>query len=701
MVNWNCLNGIQDSNEMYDKIEQIITNIYNNNKTLRKCQCSNNRMRNEWMTKELLELIKKKNNLWVKITKFETPPLELVEEYREMKKIVRKEVQENKQKFYNNYFTTNSKDSHKIWTKINSLIGNKNKKDNIDSLLMDTFKREKTKTTCQKFVNNFMEQVPKLRRNYKRDKRRQNLKLRQNVISSINSMSILHASPNDIQEILNKIKTKKATGYDGFQMDHFIKTKENTCKFMAKLINVIIETEVWPDKLKKQVLRPIYKKGDKNNLNNYRPIALLPVLNKIVEKFFSTRVENFLNDFGMLNKFQFGYQRGIGTIDALHNINDNVVRALNEGKHVGAIMIDLQKAFDTLEKNTILEKLNKHGIRGKILNILNSYLTNRKCSVKINDEFSEWKNVNYGVPQGSILGPLMFLIYINDIQEIAWNTYITLYADDIFLLSIHNDEKTMIRNLQTDFNKICQYLTENDLYMSIEKTCFMNIKTSHMKLVNEDNMKIIAHDTDCTNHNGCICKTISKVKQAKYLGIELDNTWKFYNHIDNLTTRMRKVIPTFYRLKNLLNVKNKRQIFEALIMSICRYGCTIYGTTSNGLIKRIQQILNKAIKVLFNQDRQIKKTNTILKEQKILTFKQMMDYATLIHNYNKSTFKIPISRQIRHNNNWLLEPFCRNSYGKRNQAFVIPHTFNKLPTHLRKFTNIYKAKKEIKKWLIT
>lgn len=660
-------------------------------------------MRNEWMTEELMNLINKKNDLWIKITKHSNPTMEMLEEYKRMKKCVKVSINVTKQEFYNNYFTTHYKDSFKIWNKINSLIGKNNTKGNIDAQLKETFKNENTKTLCERFANNFNEQVPRLKQqfryNNKKMNQRKDIGTSKTRITSLKTISLLNITTLDVLDTLNALKLKKSAGYDGFQLEHFIKTKENTSKFMKILINSIIETEIWPDDLKRQVLRPIFKKGDKKDLNNYRPIALLPVLNKIVEKIFATRIENFLNKYCKLNVNQFGFRKGIGTVDALHSINNNITRALNEGKHVGAIMIDLQKAFDTLEKDIIIEKLYKHGIRGKMLNILISYLTKRLCSVKIENEMSDWVEVKYGVPQGSVLGPLLFLIFINDIQEIDTNTYITLYADDIFMLSINTDCYTMIHNLQQDFNNVNNYLSNNDLYLSSDKTCFMHIKTSHMNSADITNIKIIAHVLNCVNSNSCSCKPISNVKNAKYLGLEIDHNWKFYKHIDILTSRIRKTIPILYRIRTLLNNKNKRQLFESIILSVSRYACNIYGTTSCGLIDRIQILHNKAIKVLFNCNHKYKHASEIYKEQKLLTFRQIMEYNILTQNYFKPNFKIPNSRAIRNNNYWLKLPIWRNSYGKRGQVYTIPQTFNKLPSHLREIQNVNSVKKLIKNWI--
>jgi hypothetical protein len=444
-INWDFLKNYKDPNEMYKKIEETITDIYKNNRVVKRLKKTNNTMRNEWMNRSLQEKINQKNKLWSVISKLQPPTEEMINEYNNLKKVVKREVFQTKQEFYETFFSKNVKDSAKVWDKLNKLTSKNNaqKTRNIDTCINEAFKNEDSKILGEKFNKSFLSQVPNLQRTNQITKSKKLLntkKLKNTTASNPSSMLVLKPTAYDVTIILSKLKGKKSTGYDGFLLEHFINTSLNTGIFMSKLICSIIDTEIWPDNLKKQVLRPVYKKGDKKDCNNYRPIALLPVLNKIVEKFFAEQIEKFFKKFQLMNKQQYGYQKGIGTVDALHYINNNITRALNEGKFVGAILIDLQKAFDTLNKEILTEKLYKQGIRGKMLAILISYLTSRKCCVRINNENSDWSEVLHGVPQGSILGPLLFLIYVNDIKDIDWNTCVTLYADDIFMLSIHNEK---------------------------------------------------------------------------------------------------------------------------------------------------------------------------------------------------------------------------------------------------------------------
>ena len=180
-------------------------------------------------------------------------------------------------------------------------------------------------------------------------------------------MFVNDANPQVVKEILSNVKIKNSVGMDGFKIDHL--KIENTINFLCPLINSIIKSDVWPDKLKTQVLRPIYKKGDKLNLDNYRPIALQPAINKIIEKSFAMRIQNFLVRFNIITENQYGFQKNKGTGEAIKDLNDKVTTALDKGKYTGLILIDLQKAFDTISRKILLKKMELFGMRGKILQI--------------------------------------------------------------------------------------------------------------------------------------------------------------------------------------------------------------------------------------------------------------------------------------------------------------------------------------------
>lgn len=697
-INWNFMNILKDPNQIYTEIENKVTAIYENNKTIYKINKPVSRtFKNEWMTIDLLSKINRKNKLWSQISKLANPTKEQLERYKELNKDVKNNIKFEKQTHYKSFFNSNHNDSAKIWEKINLICGKNKEKLNIDEQIKKTFCNQNTDTICSNFADCYQQEVPKLKLAKKGSKPKNPHKRPYlNASKTENTIQILKPTLYDILRIINNMNIKKSCGHDGFFMDHFFQTKNQTAYFMHILISAIIETEIWPSNMKKQVLRPIYKKGDKQDHNNYRPIALLPVLNKIVEKFFATRIMNFLRKNNILNKHQFGFQQRKGTVDALKCINNNINRALHEGKHVGAVFIDLKKAFDTLDKEILFGKLYKYGVRGKFLNIMINYLTNRTSSVKIGDTYSKWKEVEYGVPQGSLLGPILFLIYINDIADYNFTSLLTLYADDVCMISINFNQETMIKNLQSDFNKINDYFTENELYISAEKTCFMHITTSHMT---KKHCSVSLHDINCSKNATCACKKLKQVTNTKYLGLEIDDNWKFYDHIENLITKIRQIIPSLYMIKDYINKTVKKTLYEAWILSKVRYACNIFGSTSTNLIDRLQRTINKAVKVLFGKSNG-KTTKEIYAENQLFTFRQLYTYTIITNNYFDFTYKTFNQRPSRTNNAWLQTPPWRNSYGKRVMAYVVPSLFNEIPSCLRNITSANTMRKHLKNWIL-
>ena len=205
---------------------------------------------------------------------------------------------------------------------------------------------------------------------------------------------------------------------------------------------------------------------------------------------------------------------------------------------------------------------------------------------------------------------------------------------------------------------------------------------------------------NCEKYGNCGCPVLKKVTECKYLGIIIDNVWKFKTHIHELITRLRKTLPVLYKVRTWLSKSTKINLFNAWIMSIMKYGCSIYGSTTKSTLERLQKLQNKAVKVLFGHYTN-KSTSQLYSENGIFTLNQLYTYEHITRNYFSNKHKIFNERNSRANNNWIKLPLWRNSYGKRNQDFVIPWIFNKIPLLLRNVQTVCKMKYEIKKWVLT
>ena len=244
-------------------------------------------------------------------------------------------------------------------------------------------------------------------------------------------------------------------------------------------------------------------------MKNYRPISVLPLFDKIFEQIVKTRLNDFLSKNNILSDSQFGFQNGKSTADAVLNLTDDIYSALKENKTCCTILLDLAKAFDTVDHSILLKKLDKIGIRGPLHKWFESYLKDRKQVVSIDNVRSEPANMAFGVPQGSVLGPILFLIFINDMPLSSRLFRYTLFADDTCLFMSHEDPKTLEDLVNSELENIDQWLIDNRLSLNVDKSCFL-LFTGKTRF--QQDFKICISD-----------KEVSRVSAAKYLGVHIDD----------------------------------------------------------------------------------------------------------------------------------------------------------------------------------
>ena len=251
-----------------------------------------------------------------------------------------------------------------------------------------------------------------------------------------------------------------------------------TAPYLASLFNICISSGDFPDILKIAKITPIYKKGDRENIENYRPISTLPVFGKIFEKIIYSRLYKFFSSQDTLDDAQFGFRQGHSTAHALQHSINIINDSHRQQKHVIGIFIDLSKAFDTLDHRILLDKLYNSGVRGIAHDLLSSYLTGRKQCTSFLGESSGFEGIEFGVPQGSVLGPLLFLVYINDIMNSLndENCKLVLYADDtnVFVIDICRDAAIAKANIV--LKRINDFMKSNLLHINLGKCCYMHFE---------------------------------------------------------------------------------------------------------------------------------------------------------------------------------------------------------------------------------
>ena len=242
---------------------------------------------------------------------------------------------------------------------------------------------------------------------------------------------------------------------------------------LTYITNLSLIQGIFPDELKKAKIIPLYKSNDPMLFNNYRPISLLPLFSKVLERIMYNRIIKFINKHKILYKYQFGFRKDHSTYMALIILIDKITSALDNGNFTIAVLIDFRKAFDTVDHEILLHKLHHYGIRGIAHDWLKSYLCDRQQQVTYNGASSSYKNINCGVPQGSILGPLLFIIYINDLSTVSNILTSVLFADDTTLIDSDKNLSTLVERFNKELENVVNWLNANRLSLNIDKTNFM------------------------------------------------------------------------------------------------------------------------------------------------------------------------------------------------------------------------------------
>ena len=340
---------------------------------------------------------------------------------------------------------------------------------------------------------------------------------------------------------------------------------------ITNLINQTLSTGKFPKLLKIAKISPIFKKGDDTLLSNYRPVSVLPSVSKVFEKVIYNQIYEYFTDKKLLYNSQYGFRKNHSTEYAAMELIDRVIKEMDLYKIPINIYLDLSKAFDTLDHNILLSKLSFYGINGRALELIKSYLSDRFQFVMFEDIRSNLMEIKCGVPQGSILGPLLFIIYMNDLQFSSTQFNMVIYADDTALCTTLNLDSTNQKKLNAELKLINQWLQINKLSLNVSKTKAMLFHTPQRK-VTYPTLKI-------DNHK------IEFVSKFNYLGIIIDENLNWNIHIETLTKKISKTIGIINKLKNQLPTETLLNIYNALVASYLNYGIVVWGWKLEKLLK--------------------------------------------------------------------------------------------------------------------
>ena len=354
---------------------------------------------------------------------------------------------------------------------------------------------------------------------------------------------------------------------------------------LTHVVNLSLKTGIVPSICKRARVAPIHKAGDKSNPNNYRPISILPFIGKIIEYFVSQQLTEYMEDNRLFSRHQFGFRKNHSTNYLMFDLIDEIYKSKSKCFKPGIIFLDIKKAFDTVNHDILLEKLKYYGIGGIVLIWFQNFLTNRYQCTKLNGNQSSFLAVLSGIPQGSILGPILFSIYINDINYACNLSTPYLFADDGALFFEDSCRNSFI-NMKIELLTIIKWLSANKLSFNADKTEFMIFDSADLN--HEDQIVVELNETSIT---------INECKQTKYLGLMLDCKLNFKSHIDYIKKKVMKRIGAMYRSKELLPVKYRKMFANALMLPQFDYLDTIYYRAGKVKLAELDLLYKKVAKV--------------------------------------------------------------------------------------------------------
>lgn len=445
------------------------------------------------------------------------------------------------------------------------------------------------------------------------------------IVKTVNSIFLKEVDYAEVWDIIQHLKNSYSTGIDDVPNTILKKCARFIIDPLTHIFNNSFLTGIFPDQLKIAKIIPLHKKGSKDNMENYRPISLLTGFSKILEKLMFNRLVSFVGINNILTNSQHGFRKNRSTNTATYDFTNYILNAIDQKYSVAGIVLDLSKAFDLISHKLLLSKLEMYGIRGIAHKWIESYLANRKQAVEVKhyDEstnsvksyLSSFKHIMHGVPQGSILGPFLFLLYINDIADYAKDHKMVLFADDTSVLFKGKDDSALQSDIDQTLSDLSSWFSCNRIVVNTNKTVSLNFHT----IQNKEHFKSEMFLMD---------SRINTVYETKFLGLWIQDNLKWTTHIHNLAKRLNKSSYAIRILSNSTSLEIVTTAYFAYFHSILKYGIIFWGNaTGSNFVFLIQK---RTIRAMLGA-KKMESCKPLFKKLNILPLPCMYIYDVLLY----------------------------------------------------------------------
>ena len=429
-------------------------------------------------------------------------------------------------------------------------------------------------------------------------------------MKSYNSFFLRPTDAREVTNIIKLLKPKTSCGHDDISPKILKKLYNGIILPCVHIINLSLSTGIIPDDMKLAKVVPIYKSnGSTEIMKNYRPVSLLPVLSKVLERIVYNRLFDYLIKHEILHTSQYGFQPNLSTELAILELQDRITKILNNNECCVGVFMDLSKAFDTLDHAILLNKLKHYGVRGIAHDWFRNYLNGRKQYVSIDGVNSVQLSISCGVPQGSILGPLLFLIYINDLATVSEHAITILFADDTNTIYKNKSYDVLKQIINTDLQKISDWFKANKLALNETKTKFIIFHKSHNKP--PSTFSITLNNIE-----------LERVEYTKFLGVLIQENLSWHTHVNYIGNKVSRATALLAKLKHYLPKYVLSIIYNSLCVSHISYALPVWGAAQKSITNRIHKLQKKGIRHVCNSKYNAH-TQPLCKKNKMLQFNDL------------------------------------------------------------------------------
>lgn len=692
LIPWDTVKIFDDPNDALDTWSHLFLEVVDKHIPIKQHRVKH-KNQPQWLTPEIIDSIKTRD-------RFKAIGNE--EQFKIWRNKVRSLIRKSKKSRYETIIEED-RNPNNIWKLFKELGASKNSNSNGNvQIKVDNVLLESSEEISNAF-NNFFVQVAESIKEPIVPSNHEKLKefCRNKVPNNINfNIPFLEASY--VEKYLSSIDTTKATGTDNIGPRLLKIAASEIADSITFICNRSIEESLFPNKWKDAKVSPLHKSGPCDDVNNYRPISVLPVLSKILEKHVHFSLINYLNEYNLLHPTQSGFRSAHSCETALVNMIDRWLNSLDNGQLVGVVLVDFKKAFDLVDHKILLQKLKIYGLSDDSLNWFSSYLLNRSQRVSVNNVLSQHKSILYGVPQGSILGPLMFLMFINDLPLYTNDVTTDMYADDTTLFDINVSKEVIQTNLQEALKNLDFWCKHNGMVLNSSKTKVMLVTTSQKRSkLNDETLSLLYKDA-----------TLQMISFDKILGVYVDNNLSWSFHVNFLTKKISSYLWLLSKIKGFLSVENRVKFYKAYIQPHLDFCNIIWGNASQTHLLKIYRLQKRACRIILNYE--IDDMTENLNKLRILTI-----YERIFLRKAKFMFKVyvqeaPIYIQnmfeptILNNNSRILRSSSSNNFTipkpnkelfKHSMSYSGALIWNVLPEYIKVSNNITTFHNRCIRWM--